>query len=117
NIMSPLILLVGAQLTFNVSDLMGRYFMSRNSFSLSTFLSLWFAIYMLIRTVATMVELYVFKTFELGKLVTIVSVGSIIFANILGVLVLKEVLPTIAYLGIALAMIAFMLVAFAKQST
>ncbi len=113
--MKPLVLLIGAQLTFNVSDLMARYYMSRNQFQVATFLSLWFAVYMVIRIVATMVELYVFTVFELGKLITIVSVVSLIAANALGFLVLKEQLSTVAYIGVAFAIIAFILVAFAKQ--
>ncbi len=90
---------------------MARHYMERSGFKAAAFLSIWFLIYMLIRTFATFGQLYVFSNVELGKTVALFGAVSIILANILGFLVLKEMLSPAAYIGVTLAVIAFIVLA------
>ena len=102
-----IIILVGSQLLFTSSDLIARYYMTRLGFTASAFISLWFLAYLVIRTVATFGQLYVFSSIDLGKTMALFGAVSIILANALGLLVLKEVLSPTAYIGVTLAVIAF----------
>ncbi|VAW32684.1 hypothetical protein MNBD_CPR01-542 [hydrothermal vent metagenome] len=106
-----IVIIVGAQLLFTTSDLLARIYMPQQGFVLATFLSGWFLSYFLIRTIAMFGQLYIFTAIELGKTMALFGAASIILANILGFLVLKEVLSTGAYIGITLAVIAFMVLA------
>ncbi|GBE20139.1 MAG TPA: hypothetical protein ENG87_05555 [Candidatus Pacearchaeota archaeon] len=106
-----MIILVGAQLLFTTSDLLARTYMPKHGFALATFLSAWFFAYFLIRIIAMFGQLYVFTTIELGKTMALFGAVSIILANVLGLLVLKEVLSPWAYVGVSLAVIAFLILA------
>jgi len=103
----PITIIVGTQLLFTSSDLIARSYMSRLGFSTATFLSLWFVVYILIRTLATFGQLYVFSSIDLGKSMALFGAVSIVLANVLGFLVLKEVLSPTAYIGVTLAVVAF----------
>jgi multidrug transporter EmrE-like cation transporter len=107
----PLIVLVGSQLLFSSGDLLARTYMRKYGFSVSAFLSLWFAVYFTIRTVAMFGQLYVFTTVQLGKTMALFGAVSIVLSNILGLLVLKEVLSPVSYAAVALAIAAFMIMA------
>jgi multidrug transporter EmrE-like cation transporter len=106
--------LIFTQLLFSVSDLMGRNYMKLYGFSTAAFASTWFVVYFLIRIVATMGQLYVFASIDLGKTMALFGAASIIVANFLGLLVLKEVLSPMAYVGISLAVVTFCLLAFSR---
>jgi len=56
-------------------------------------------------------QLHVFTAVELGKTMALFGAVSIVLANILGFLVLKEVLSPGAYIGVSLAVIAFLVLA------
>ncbi|MDD3156254.1 MAG: hypothetical protein PHP14_02410 [Candidatus Pacebacteria bacterium] len=56
-------------------------------------------------------QLYVFTVIELGKTMALFGAFSIILANVLGLLVLKEILSPGAYIGVSLAVIAFIVLA------
>lgn len=107
----PLIIIIISQLLFTVSDLLARFYMLKQGFALTTFLSGWFLVYFLIRTGAMFGQLYVFTAIELGKTMALFGAASILLANILGFLVLKEVLSPVTYIGITLAIIAFVFLA------
>ncbi len=109
-----ILIIIGTQLLFTTSDLLARAFMPRQGFALETFFSAWFLIYFLIRTIAMFGQLYVFTAIELGKTMALFGACSIILANLLGFLVLKEVLSTGAYIGIVLAISAFLIIALVK---
>lgn len=103
----PIIIIIGTQLFFTASDLLARTYMPKHGFVFATFISGWFLAYFLIRTIAMFGQLYIFTTIELGKTVALFGAVSIMFANILGFLVLKEVLSPGAYIGVTLAVISF----------
>lgn len=69
----------------------------------------WFVWYAVVRVLSTGAQFYVFTKVDLGKTVTLFSVAGIIFANILGLLFLKEVLSVKDYLGVTLAIIALII--------
>jgi drug/metabolite transporter (DMT)-like permease len=106
-----LLILVGTQLIYTVSDFMGRYFMVKHGFSGAMLTSAWFWVYQLIRQVAMFGQLYVFASVPLGKTMAMLGALSIVLANGLGFLFLKEVLTPAAYAGVSLAVIAFLLMA------
>lgn len=108
---SSVLILVGSQLLFSTGDLLARTYMRKYGFTLATFLSLWFAVYFTIRTVAMFGQLYVFTTVQLGKTMALFGAVSIILSNILGLLFLKEILSPGAYIAVALAVSAFVVLA------
>lgn len=110
--MHPVILVVIVQALFTTSDLVARHFMVKGGFVLENFFTLWFAFYFGIRLVAMMGQLYIFANVELGKAMALFGAVSIVLANVLGFLLLSEVLTTSEYLGIALAVTSFIILAF-----
>lgn len=65
----------------------------------------------MLRTIATFAQLYVFATVELGRSMALFGAMSIVLANVLAVLLLGEVLSVGGYLGVALAVSAFLVLA------
>lgn len=109
----PIIIIIGTQLLFTISDLMARAYMPKQGFALTTFISGWFFAYFAIRIIAMFGQLYVFTSIDLGKTMALFGAASIILANLLGFLVLKEVLSPGAYIGVTIAMVAFVILALA----
>lgn len=93
---------------------MGRYYMKQLGFHAETFLSLWFAGYIMLRTVAIFGQLYVFTHIEVGKTVGLFGASSLILINLAGFFFLGEVLPLRAYIAIMLAITAIVILAFSK---
>lgn len=99
---------------FIVSDILARNYMQKLGFHAASFFTLWFAAYMLVRLVATMFELYVLTYTDLGRAFTLIAVTALVLTNLAGYLLFGEVYSIGVYIGIALAIVAFMLVAFAQ---
>jgi uncharacterized membrane protein len=111
--MNPaVIVVIIAQICFTLSDLLGRWFMPTYGFTIQAFLQPWFAGYLFLRTVATFGQLYVFTAVELGKTMALFGATSIVLANALGLLLLNEVLTIGEYIGVVIAVIAFLVLAF-----
>lgn len=108
----PILVLIASQLLYTAGDFMGRTYMARYGFSAAAFVSWWFAVYFIIRTAAMFGQLYVFTVVPLGKSMALFGAVSIILSNILGLLLLKEVLSPMAYGGVSLAVVAFILMVF-----
>ena len=109
----PTFVVIGSQIFFTGSDFLARSYMPERGLVLSTFLSGWFVAYMGLRILATFGQLYVFTAVELGKTAALFGASSIILSNLLGFLVLREVLPLGAYAGVGLAALAFVVLAVA----
>jgi uncharacterized membrane protein len=107
-----LLILVGTQLVYSISDFMGRYYMSKHGFHAASFVMPWFFWYQLIRQVAMFGQLYVFAAIPLGKTMAMLGATSIVISNVLGILFLKEVLSPVAYVGVMMAVIAILIMAF-----
>lgn len=101
-----------SQLLFTGGDLWARSVVSKHGFHISTFVSPWFIGYFLLRTLATFGQLYVLSNVKLGQTMALFGAASIIMANALGFLVLKEVLSPTVYIGASLAAVAFLVLAF-----
>ena len=108
----PIVIIILTQLLFTTSDLLARTHMPKQGFILTTFISGWFLTYFLIRILAMFGQLYIFTVIELGKTMALFGAVSIMLANLLGFLVLKEVLSPKTYIGVTLAVIAFLILAF-----
>jgi hypothetical protein len=107
-----LLVIIGSQLLFSASDFMARYYMRGQAFAAATFLTGWFAIYFVIRTIAMFGMLYAFTTVPLGRTMGLLSMTGLVVANVLGLLLLREVLSPIAYAGLALGLVALFLLAW-----
>ena|SRR6266487_3871356 len=101
----PLIAVIASQLLFTAGDLLARQHL-RGDFTVANFLTGWFAAYLLLRTAGTFGQLYVLSAVQLGKTMALFAAASVVIANVLGWLVLQEVLPPITYVGIGLAVLA-----------
>lgn len=106
---SPLLVVVATQLLFTIGDLIARANMRHSPFVASTFLNWWFLLYFLIRQVAMFGQLYVFSALQVGKSMALFGATSIVVVNLLGVLLLGEVLSVSAYLAVGLVVLAFVL--------
>lgn len=109
-----LVIILGSQLLFTIGDLLARQRLSTQGFKLGTFLSLWFLVYMILRTVATFGQLYVFSSMELGRTMALFSASSLILVNVLGYFLLGEKLSLPVYFGITLAVLAILIVGLNK---
>lgn len=105
--------LIGSQLIFTTSDFLGRMYMPKYGFTLQSFLSPWFVVYFIIRIFATLGQLYLFTQTGLGRTISLFGALGLIFANSLGFFVFHETLSPLGYVGVTLAIIAFILMAFA----
>ena len=56
-------------------------------------------------------QLYVFSQIQLGYTMALFGATSIILANVLGFLFLKEVLSPLGYVGVMLAVLGFLVLA------
>ncbi len=104
---SPVWIIVATQLLFTTGDLLARANMRHSPFALSTFLSWWFVLYFGIRQIAMFGQLYVFSVLQVGKSMALFSATSLIVVNILGVLLLGEILSVQTYLAVGLVVLAF----------
>ncbi len=111
---SPIVVVVGTQLLFTMGDLMARANMRKHGFTAAAFLNLSFVVYILSRQIATVGQLYVLATVPIGKTMALFGAASIVLANLLGVLLLADFLSPRAYLGIALAVLAFVVMGIGK---
>jgi len=108
---SPVCVLVGTQVLFTCGDLIARANMRHRPFVLATFLSGWFMIYFATRQVAMFGQLYVFSALPIGKTMALFGATSIVVVNIMGFLLLGEILSTGTYVAVALSILAFVILA------
>lgn len=113
--MNPtLLVLLASQLVFTSSDLLARSQMSRHGFALATFLSGWFLGYTLLRILATFGQLFVLATLPVGRAMALFGALAILLSNVLGFLLLREVLSPTVYLGVVLAIVSVVILAYAR---
>ena len=111
---SPTTVVVATQLLFTIGDLMARANMRKHGFTAAAFLNLSFLFYIVSRQVATVGQLYVLASVPLGKTMALFGAGSIVLANVLGVLLLGDLLSARSYAGITLAVLAFIVMSIGK---
>jgi hypothetical protein len=110
----PVIVIVVTQLLFTAGDLLARIQMKKGGFLLSNFVTGWFLVYTLTRTVATFGQLYVLATVPIGRTMALFGATSITLVNLLGVLLLGEVLSVSSYIGVSLAVLSFVVMAIGR---
>lgn len=111
---SPIIIIVGTQALFTAGDLLARANMRRSGFTIASFLTWWFLAYFALRTVAMFGQLWVLASVPVGKAMALFGAASIALVNLLGVLLLGEVLTVATYAGVSLAILAFVVMALAR---
>jgi drug/metabolite transporter (DMT)-like permease len=111
---SPTVIVIGTQLLFTMGDLLARANMRKHGFTAAAFLNLSFLIYITSRQLATIGQLYVLATVPIGKTMALFGAGSIVLGNVLGVLLLGDLLSPRSYAGIALALLAFVVMSVGK---
>ena len=107
-----LIVLLATQLIYSATDFMGRYYMVKHGFHAASFFMPWFLWYQIIRQIAMFGQLWIFACVPLGKTMAMLGATSIVISNVLGFLFLKEVLSPVAYVGVMMAVIAILIMAF-----
>jgi multidrug transporter EmrE-like cation transporter len=112
NVFLVLLVLIGSQTLFTTGDFLARMNMGKFGYHASTFFHPWFLAYFLIRQVAMFGQLYIFSQVPLGKTAAMFSGASLLISNVLSFLFLHEILSPIAYLGVALAITAVIVLAF-----
>lgn len=107
------LIIFGSQIIFALGSLLARHFTKGNPItSVQSIMVGWFAAYLLIRLVATVMELYVLSRVNLGQTVALAGVAGLITANLMGVFFLGEVLSWQAYFGIGFAIVAILLLSY-----
>lgn len=107
------LIIFGSQILFALGSLLARHATRDNPItSVQSIMAIWFIVYLGIRFVATMLELFVLSRVDLGQTVALAGVCGLITANVMGVLFLGEVLSWQAYLGIAFAIAAILLLSY-----
>lgn len=109
SIVGPLVVIIITQLIFSLTDLLARANLKSATLSVASVLAPWFILYACVRVASTFAQFYVFTKVDLGKTVTLFSVVGIIFANVLGVLFLKEILSVKDYIGVTLAIMSLII--------
>ncbi len=109
---TALIILVVSQLLFSVGDVLARSFMVKHGFTVAILTSPWFWVYVVLRIIASAGQLFVLANFQVGKTIALFGALAIIMSSLLGWLLLQEVLSPATYVGIVLAVLAFLILAF-----
>lgn len=71
----------------------------------------WILLFVGGHVLASLGQLYVFSKFEVGKTVALFGAVSIMMASVLGYLLLQETLSISGYLGVMIAVTAFLVLA------
>jgi uncharacterized membrane protein len=109
--MPPIFIIVISQTLFTAGDLLARANLRTSGFELRAFISWWFLLYTVLRTMATFAQLYVFANVQLGRSMAFFGAASIVLSNLLSFLLLGETLSMGAYIGVSLAVAAFLCLA------
>lgn len=108
----PILAALCGQAFFTAGDILARANMRVLGFHWMSFPRWWFVAYWAVRAVATMLQLYVLANFQLGRSSAVFACSSIIMANAFSILLLKEAMPPQAYAGVALAILAILVIAW-----
>ena len=106
------LIIVLSQILFAAGSFIARSATKGKTFTFHSMIAAWFVVYLLIRFVATILELFVLTRANLGQTVALAGVCGLITANVLGYFLLHETLNPLNYLGIVLAVGAIFLLSF-----
>ena len=108
---TTVIVIVLSQLIFSSGDLLARHYLGKHGFHLNSFAAPWFLIYILTKVVAIAGQLYILSNVKIGPTMALFGATSITVSSVLGLLLLHETLTTTGYIGITLAVAAFVILA------
>lgn len=108
----PIVIALVAQAAYSASDVLARSELRAAGFTLPNLLRAWLVLFLVLRVGALAGQMFVFATVDLARTAVLFGVGSILVANVLGVLLLREVLSVRAYIGVVVAIAAFVIVGF-----
>lgn len=114
---SPAFLIIGSQLLFSASDLIGKWAMKNQGFKLASFCTGWFLLYTVVRQIAVFGQLYIYSSIELGRALALFGAGSIIIGNVFSFLLFREAMSLPTYVGVSLAICAFLALALLPEGT
>jgi uncharacterized membrane protein len=106
-------MLILAQVLFTISQLVARANLKRFGFHVSTLLEPWTLLFLALWITATAIQIYIFSRVYLGQAAAMFGAASLVLTNVLGVVLLREVLSPVSYLGVALAFSALTIMAMA----
>jgi len=112
--MTNIIILVCSQILFTITDVMAHAYLRTHGFHLTSFLAPWFAIYVVLKIIATFGVLYILANVDLAKAMSLLAASSLILVNVLGVLMFQEILPVVEYAAVMLAILAFLIIAVVR---
>ena len=107
-----IVVLLFAQGLFTGADVLARWSLAGEAFTLETLVGWWLAPFLVMKDLATLLLLYVYVHYKVGAAAAMVGSVSIVLGNALGFLFIGEVLSTSSYVGVVLAVMAVLLVAF-----
>ena len=108
---SAVIVIVISQLIFSSGDLLARHFLGKSGFHWATFAAPWFLVYILTKVLAITGQLFVLSNLKIGSTMALFGATSITVSSVLGWFLLHETLSMTGYIGVTLAIIAFLLLA------
>jgi multidrug transporter EmrE-like cation transporter len=114
--MQYLVLIILAQTLYSAADVARKAILHGQDFDLNLLKSLPLWLTMALSSVAFVIQLYVMKHYDLSRTITILASCAIVFSVALGVLFFKEKFSLINYLGVALAVVAVMLVHYGHDA-
>jgi drug/metabolite transporter (DMT)-like permease len=86
--------------------------MSKSGSFVTKLIQPWMILFLLGHLIASIGQLYVFSKFEVGKTVALFGAVSIVTASVLGYLLLHETLSVTGYIGIMIAVTAFLVLVY-----
>ncbi len=107
-------LLFLVQIMYSLSDLAKRFYGSRIGFNVELLKNIPFMISLVVPFVALVLQIYVLSRYELSRTMITLGVLNIVFATALGVIVLKEKLSLINYVGVVCAVLSIILINLKK---
>lgn len=109
-ILMDIILILCVQFIYSLSDLGKKIALGSHGFQWTVLKNPLFIIGILAPIIGLVLQIYVFSKYELARSIIILGMFAIIFATILGVLVLKERFTFWNYIGVVFAILAIILV-------
>ncbi len=100
---------ISSQILFTVSDVLARSNLKDAGFSWATVVAPWLIVYIAVRQIAVIGQLYVHANAELGKMAGLFAATFILLNNGIGYFYLNETLTAPAYIGVSLAFLSFLL--------
>jgi drug/metabolite transporter (DMT)-like permease len=113
--MTPVLILLGAQLVFSSKDLIARGLVKNHNFNLQLFHRPLFYLMIVLQVVGITLQLYVLSNYNLSRAMTGFAMLSILFSAALGLLVLGEDISGTMYIALVLAFASLLVLVFAVK--